>query len=84
VAAVVVAAVADAGFCRRCIAAMAEVPEDRAGNIIADLQRSITISETSGRCEKCGDSTVTYKLGVVPARLLVRYWPSSPRIVPSV
>jgi hypothetical protein len=42
---------------------MDEVPEDRAGNIIADLQRSITIRETSGRCEKCGDSTVTYKLG---------------------
>jgi hypothetical protein len=63
VAAVLVAAVADACLCLRCLAAMAEVPEDGARNVIEDLRRSITISETSGRCEKCGDSTVTYKLG---------------------
>jgi hypothetical protein len=63
VAAVVGAPVADSGRCLRCIAMLAEVSESRAGNIIADLQRSIAISETSERCEKCGDSTVTYKLG---------------------
>ena len=63
VAAAVVAPVADSGRCLRCIAALSEVPEDHAGNIIADLQRSIAISETREPCEKCGDSTVTYTLG---------------------
>jgi hypothetical protein len=63
VAALVVAPVADSGRCLRCIATLAEVPEDRVGNIIVDLQRSITISETRERCEKCGDCTVTYRLG---------------------
>jgi hypothetical protein len=62
-AAAIVAAVADARLCLRCITTTWGISEDEVDNAINRIRRGITISAVDGVCENCGQSTATYKLG---------------------